>query len=31
LDASTLAEGTLVDVRVAEGGFRAAVKEHYRS
>jgi len=31
LDADPLAEGTLVDVRVAAGGFRAAVKETYRS
>ncbi len=30
-DASALAEETLVDIRVAEGGFRAAVKETYRS
>ncbi|NPU85585.1 MAG: exodeoxyribonuclease VII large subunit [Syntrophaceae bacterium] len=30
-DASALIEETLVDVRVAEGGFRAAVKETYRS
>jgi len=30
-DASVLAEETLVDIRVAEGGFRAAVKETYRS
>ncbi|PKN32728.1 MAG: exodeoxyribonuclease VII large subunit [Deltaproteobacteria bacterium HGW-Deltaproteobacteria-19] len=31
MDSSALGEGTLVDVRVAEGGFRAAVKETYRS
>lgn len=30
-DAALLDEGTLVDVRVASGGFRAAVKDTYRS